>query len=183
MVTCAVCGNRFDRDKVQAVKVSARRYAHLTCQPDGEIVPLLDSKPKVKAEKEKTDEEKILDYITELFGKENINYGAVRRNLKDYREKYEYSDSGMLKSLHYWYDVKHNDPKKANGNIAIIPYVYAAARTYYYNIWQANKLNSALDISDYVPKVKEVHIKSPRVEVKKRKLFAFLDEEEEGNGQ
>ena len=36
---CTVCNQRFDRDKVQAVKSSARRYAHLRCMPNGEKVP------------------------------------------------------------------------------------------------------------------------------------------------
>ena len=28
MVKCKVCGKSFDRDKIQAVKVGANRYAH-----------------------------------------------------------------------------------------------------------------------------------------------------------
>ena len=36
MVICTVCGKRFDRDKIQAVKSGARRYAHQSCMPDGE---------------------------------------------------------------------------------------------------------------------------------------------------
>ena len=44
-VKCVICNKTFDRDKIQAVKVSARRYAHHSCKPDGELVPLV-----VKAE-------------------------------------------------------------------------------------------------------------------------------------
>ena len=40
MVKCTVCGESFDRDKIQAVKSGARRYAHYTCLPEGELVPL-----------------------------------------------------------------------------------------------------------------------------------------------
>lgn len=30
-VTCLVCGTRFDRDKVPAKEVKARRYVHVEC--------------------------------------------------------------------------------------------------------------------------------------------------------
>jgi hypothetical protein len=30
-VTCAICKERFDRDKYPAVLVSSRRYAHAAC--------------------------------------------------------------------------------------------------------------------------------------------------------
>ena len=33
-VICPKCGIKFDRDKIQAVKISARRYGHATCYPD-----------------------------------------------------------------------------------------------------------------------------------------------------
>ena len=33
-VKCIICGQSFDRDKVQAVRVGARRYAHQTCDPN-----------------------------------------------------------------------------------------------------------------------------------------------------
>ena len=32
-VKCYYCGKEFDRDKEEAVKVGARRYAHKTCSP------------------------------------------------------------------------------------------------------------------------------------------------------
>ena len=51
-VICSICGKRFDRDKVQAVKSSARRYAHQSCCPQGEIVPL----PQVDEDLQKLNE-------------------------------------------------------------------------------------------------------------------------------
>ena len=34
---CKVCGVKFDREKIQAVVAGARRYAHQTCMPNGEL--------------------------------------------------------------------------------------------------------------------------------------------------
>ena len=31
MVKCAICGEKFDRDKIECVTYGTRRYAHLKC--------------------------------------------------------------------------------------------------------------------------------------------------------
>ena len=55
-VICSVCGARFDRDKEQAVKTGARRYAHYKCSPNSELVPL-------PQKEEDPDLTKLKDYI------------------------------------------------------------------------------------------------------------------------
>ena len=89
-VKCTVCGKTFDRDKVQAVKVSARRYAHYSCKPDGELVPLANP----------VDEEllKLEAYIEDLLGAD-YNHAKVKKQIKDFKKDYDYSYSGMLKTL------------------------------------------------------------------------------------
>ena len=47
----------------------------------------------------------------------------------------------MLKTLIYFYEVKHNTIDKSNGRIGIIEYVYNDASKYYYAIWQAQQIN------------------------------------------
>ena len=94
MVKCAVCGVSFDRDKIQAVKVGARRYAHHTCKPDGELVPL--ALPQVDPELEK-----LIEYTKNLLGKD-YNAARVKKQIKDFKDEYGYSYSGMLKSLVYF---------------------------------------------------------------------------------
>ena len=47
-VKCAVCGETFDRDKIQAVRHGARRYAHLRCCPNGELVTTETDPEKIK---------------------------------------------------------------------------------------------------------------------------------------
>ena len=60
-----------------------------------------------------------------------------------------------------------------------MPYVYQAAYRYYYALWEAQQKNQNVVINDYIPEVKEIIIPIPQRKVKKRKLFSFLDEEEE----
>ena len=40
-VICSICGKKFNRDVVQAVRTGSRRYAHASCDPDNkDLVPL-----------------------------------------------------------------------------------------------------------------------------------------------
>jgi hypothetical protein len=168
-VKCTVCGQTFDRDKVQAVKTGARRYAHYKCKPDGEIVPL----PKVEVDKDLVDLE---NYIKKLLKEDYVN-AKVRKQIKEYQQEYGYSYSGMLKSLIYFYEIKGNSVEKANGGIGIIPYVYKQAYDYYFNLFMAKQQNEKKDISYYIKKVKEVTIKPPNIK-KKIKFFNFEKEED-----
>ena len=161
MVKCSVCGGQFDRDKVQAVKSGARRYAHHTCMPSGELVPL----PQTDAELTK-----LIEYAQQLLGK-------VKKQIKDFKDEYGYSYSGMLKSLVYFYEVKGNSKDKANGGIGIVPFIYNDAYNYYLNLYLANQQNINKDVKSYTSKIKEITIKIPMIEFSK-KLFNFDDDDE-----
>lgn len=167
-VICSVCGQRFNRDVVQAVKSGARRYAHQTCLPSGEIVPL----PQVD-----TELTKLVEYVQQLLGKE-YNAARVKKQIKDFKDEYGYSYSGMLKSLVYFYEVKGNSKDKANGGIGIVPFIYNDAYNYYLNLFLANQQNINKDIKSYTSKVKEITIKVPTVDFPK-KLFNLDDEVED----
>jgi hypothetical protein len=71
--------------------------------------------------------------------------------------------------------------KKGNFDIAyesigIVPYVYNDALNYYLALWMAKQKNENKDIKE--PTVKVIKANRPETKVKKRKLFTFLDEEE-----
>ena len=168
MVKCSVCGKQFDRDKIQAVKSGARRYAHYSCKPDGEKVDL----PQV-------DEDllKLINYAEQLLGKD-YNAARVKKQIKDFKEEYNYSYSGMLKSLVYFYEIKGNSKEKANGGIGIVPFIYNDAYNYYLALFNANQANQNIDVVQYTSKVKEITIKPPKVEIKKH-FFEFLEDDNE----
>ena len=46
-------------------------------------------------------------------------------------------------------------------------------------MWEAQQRNEVKVINHYKPEIEEVTIPRPQVKVTKRKLFSFLDEEEE----
>lgn len=162
---CSVCGVRFDRDKIQAVKSGARRYAHYDCLPSGEIVPL----PQVDENLEK-----LINYTKNLLG-ESYNAARVKKQIKDFKEEYNYSYNSMLKCLIYFYEVKGNSKEKANGGIGIIPFIYNDAYNYYLSLFYAKQANENKEITS---KVKEITIKPPEVAIKKH-FFEFLEDEHE----
>ena len=163
MVKCTVCGESFDRDKVQAVKSGARRYAHYTCLPEGELVPL----PNAVVDQDLVDLE---NYIKNLLG-DDYNPARVKKQIKDYKNEYNYSYSGMLKALIWFYEVKGNSIEKANGGIGILPFVYQDAYNYYYSLYLAQLVNEEKDVNQYKTKVREIVIKSPSVAEKPIRLF------------
>lgn len=169
LVKCTVCGVQFDRDKIQAVKTGARRYAHYSCYPEGEIVPLPNP----------VDEDlvKLELYIEKLLG-EDYNPARVKKQIKDYKKQYSYSYSGMLKTLIWFYEIKGNSKDKANGGIGIIPFVYKDALNYYYNLYLAQIANESIAEESYKPVIKEIEIASPEVFRRPPKLFNTGGEED-----
>lgn len=163
MVKCTVCGESFDRDKIQAVKSGARRYAHYTCLPEGELVPL----PNAVVDQDLVDLE---NYIKNLLG-DDYNPARVKKQIKDYKNEYNYSYSGMLKALVWFYEIKGNSIEKANGGIGILPFVYQDAYNYYYSLYLAQLVNEEKDVNQYKTKVREIVIKSPSVAGKPIRLF------------
>lgn len=170
-VTCIYCKNRFNRDKEPTTQISARRYAHKKCAEEHE---------QNKTQEEK-DIEALEQYIMQLFNEPYIN-ARIRKQLKEYREEYQYTYSGMLKTLIYWYEIKGNSTEKANGGIGIIPYIYKDALKYYYNLYLIKLENANKDIVKYKPKEKIIEIFPPKPREKKIKLF-FESEEDENNGK
>lgn len=170
MVICSKCGRQFDRDKIQAVKSGARRYAHYECMPEGELVPL----PQNQEDEGLTELKK---YIDKLFGKD-INWPLIMKQIKTFKEENGYSYSGMLKSLIYFYDVKGNHVEKSKG-IGIIPYAYKDAYNYYYSLFLAQSQNEKIDFKEITSKVREITIKPPCI----KKQIRLFNEEDEDNEQ
>lgn len=170
IVKCLYCGQNFDRNdpNIPFVKVNSNRYAHQTCA---------NQRNQLQTKEDK-DKEAFFQYCSKIFGKQ-FDFVRTKRMADSYIKKYNYSWSGMLKCLIYFFEVKKNPIEKANGGIGIIPYIYQEAHDYYYDIWQAQQLNINKKIENYIPEVIEIKIPPPEPQPKKRKLFTFLDREEE----
>lgn len=158
-VKCLYCGISFDRDIEEFVPIK-NRYAHKSCYD--------------KEMEKRSIEEKALadleDYIKKIFQEDYVN-ARIRSQIKRMREQYNYSYTGILKSLIYFFEVKKNPIEKANGGIGIVPYVYKDAYTYYYNLHLAQQKNENKDVKNYVKEGKRIVIKPPKRKPKEKKLF------------
>lgn len=158
-VKCLYCEQKFDRDKVECIPIG-RRYGHLECHEQN----------MAQKTQEEIDQYNLEEYIRKLFNIKTLN-AKIKRQIEDFKEKYNYSYSGILKTLIYWYDIKKNSLEKANGGIGIVPYVYDQAREYYYRLYLAQYANQLEEIEEYKITIKEVEIASPRVRTDPPKLF------------
>lgn len=126
-VKCFYCNHVFDRDKEPAEKIDGKnRYAHVECA----------EKAKGLLAKNEEDKQKLEEYIKNLFGYKVLPEG-VNKQIRQFVVEYNYSYSGILKSLIYFYEIKHGDKEKAYGRIGIVPFVYSDALNYYRALWEA----------------------------------------------
>lgn len=168
VIKCAICGNSFDTNSIQAVRHGARRYAHYECYPEGELVPM-----EVKVDKN-SELNELKDYINKLYGKK-ANWAIITKQIKDYHKNYDYSYSGILKTLKYFYEVQNHSIEDSNGGIGIVPYTYDAAYDYYYKIYLGQQANQTAEIKR---EVAEVTVDLSASRKRKIKLFKFLGMED-----
>lgn len=177
MVKCLYCGQLFDRNNEPCEKPKGNRYAHKACY----------NKHMGTMSQEERDYEALVAYIKQLLGAD-LN-PRVWKQLKEYKDTRNehgepmYTYSGMLKTLIWWYEIKHNDIEKANGGIGIIPFVYNDALKYYYALYLASIANEDKDVEHIQVKVREFFIEPPTRIVKPPRLFNLDDLEEDINEQ
>ena len=150
-VTCAICKEKFDRDKYPAVLVSSRRYAHASCA--GALSPEESKKQK--------DLKELEEYVINLFELDHMD-GRITLQIKKYMQDHpDYTYSGIKRTLQYFYEIKGNPIDKTKVGIGIVPWVYDEAKRYYYNQWLLSQKNADKNIQAYIPKVKEIILHLP----------------------
>ena len=139
-VICLYCKQRFDADIEPFIKPNNTRYAHLACHQNA-----LNAKTQ-----EEKDKEELELYIKKLFNIEVLD-AKIRRQIKQYITEYNYTYSGILATLKYAFEVKHNSIEKANGGIGIVGFLYQEAWRYNYNLWLSHQKNENKNIDEYKP--------------------------------
>jgi hypothetical protein len=168
MVKCPYCNEYFDRNNpsIPFVK-TGRRYAHQECW----------DKHEASLTQEERDKEAFFEYAKQLFGKD-YNYILTKKLAERYVKENQYSYSGMMKTLKWYYEIKGNSLEKSNGSIGLIPYIYKSAWEYYYNLFIAQQMNEKKDVLKYLsPKVREYTITSPRASRQMPQLWFEEDDE------
>lgn len=192
-VKCLWCGEIFDCELEQSVKARTNRYGHLKCVPQGEEYPLVPlpspeelaarqtkAKPKRKKTVQKKTKDKELqeleNYILTLF---KVKYvpPRIQKQIKQYHEEYNYTYSGIQKSLFYFFEIQKHPVDTYGATIGIVPYVYDSAKQYFYTLFLARMANQSLKKEQLKTKVVEYQIPAPRHKDRKIKMFKIEEDE------
>lgn len=158
IVKCKYCGIQFDTVQEPWVEVSPRRYAHKSCA----------EKYDTSIPQDEKDYKELEDYIKKIFKLDNVG-ATIKKQIKKFKEEYNYTYSGMKKTLFWWYEIQKHPLLDSYTGIGIVPYIYDEALKYYYGIWLANQLNQ--NIINYHTKEVIIEIASPRTKTKELNLF------------
>lgn len=148
LVICQKCREKFSRSKHEYEKTS-KGFFHKKCYLD--------------QEKEKETRQSIVEYLEKLFP-DKVNYPLVYKQIKEFTEKYPYTESGLLGTLHFVVEIKRIG-LTPNGGIGLLPYYYNDAKEYYL------KLSKMKNIDKVENKEKLVLVR-PK---KSRKLNSLID--------
>ena len=158
LVKCPYCSETFDTMSEPYITMG-RRYAHKKCWDEH----------NAKIPQEQRDYDNLIQYLKGLFGM--TPSPLILRQIKDYKKDYNYSYSGIMKTLQWWYNVQKKPIEDTNTGIAIVPYIYKDASTYYYNLYLAETLNDEIEIQSPAAKIKEITIVQPKANPKLIALF------------
>ena len=166
MVKCFYCNKTFDRDKIPAIKVTAKRYAHESCCS---VKNTADEKTK-----EQIDKDNFYQLIKSIYGP-NYNYMLINTQAEEYILKYGYTWSGMTGCLHWFYNINHGDKEEGHGGIGIIPFIYDEVKKYYQDIYKTQEKNKQTKI---MREPVYFNIQSPRAWERPPHLLNLEDEDE-----
>lgn len=135
------------------IKQGKKRY-HKDCFT--QLQNKVEAKDKKKASNLKSNDKQILDqYIMQLYCIDKIPF-VIERQIEEYVEKYNFSYSGIQKSLYYFYEIQKHDFDISKKTIGIVPYVYDETKQYFLDIYQANESNKSRNINEDINTIKIV---------------------------
>lgn len=151
-VKCPECGTY--NDKENTVESNGRYYCPICYE---------------NKQKEADDYKQLMSYICRLY-QIDAPTGWILKQVKDFKEQFHYSYKGMKTTLHYFYEIEHNDPADSLG-IGIIPFVYEEAKKFY--IDRLAVKNSAKNL-EQMKKKKIINVKRDS-DYNKYKDLALID--------
>ena len=155
---CEYCHKAILRS--EEVALPGDRFAHQKCHN----IP-----------KEKTDIEKLYDYIKEIYNESFVD-PAKQKSVQNMMNTYDFTASGIHGTLKYIFEILKKNPYDSN-YLGIVPYYYIKAKEYYTNLEKVKEINSKANIENYKPKEITFKLNERVREPIKRKKFSILEEE------
>lgn len=151
-VICLYCSESFKREECEHIQVG-RRYAHTECS-------------KIALE--------LFDFLQAAMG-EFYSPTKVKRQLGEFaKEGYKLQD--ISDTLHWWYEVRNENPERSNGGIGIFTYIFEDYKKYKKNQEKIDNIADGKNLYDYADKDDSINIimhPTPIRRPKRVKLFSF----------
>jgi hypothetical protein len=112
-VKCPECGTY--NDKENTIYHNAKYYCKICFE---------------NKQKESQDYKDLIAYVCELYQIEVPN-GLMFKQIKDFKEQFNYTYRGMKTTLHYFYEIQEGNSVEDSVGIGIIPFVYDEAKKFY----------------------------------------------------
>ena len=155
-VKCPMCNKM--NEKEYTIKISGRYY----CKECGE-------KRQIEISKNTDGWNELYEYICSLYGIKEPT-GMMFKQLKEFRDKpYNYTNTGMLLTLKYFYGTLGNEVLEDTG-LGIIPYCYEQAKKHMTEI--INIHNHEVDFKN-TEELKTVKIKKNTIKNKNKRFLSF----------
>lgn len=128
IVTCKVCGEKFDANKEEYVKPKERQYYHKKCHD--KMTFQIHNMDIMSYDVEGLDELKITyHYLVEVV-KIDLDFQRFKRQWDNLIKK-GYTAKGIHWALKYFYGIEKGDPDKACKGIGIVDFIYKDAEKYW----------------------------------------------------
>lgn len=108
-------------------------------------------------QKESEDYKNLYDYICQLYDVDILD-GMILKQIKDFRDKFDYTYKGMKTTLNYFYELRGNDVANSKG-IGIIPFVYNEAKQFYWDKKQVKESLTNVDLKNFIETRNTIKIK------------------------
>jgi len=157
-VKCPICGTF--NDKEETVFDNQRYYCKVCFE---------------NKQRESEDYKALCDYICELYNMDFPN-GWILKQIKDFKEKFSYTYSGMKATLNYFYCIKQEEEPDEGMGIGIIPFTYDEAKKFYADKKAIKNSVENCDIKKIQTNKKVIHIKEQdKITNEKYKDIAMID--------
>ena len=152
-VKCPICGEIFNRDKIENVHLG-NRYFHKDCLSEDDIY-----------------RDKIFQFLKSVWGQ--YTYIKINNQIKNYCLTLKCRVKNIYEDMMYFFDVKKNDFQTYKNTLGIIPFIHEEAQKYYANITrkEIEKEKIALQLEEQINKDFEIIHISKELKQRKKRIF------------
>lgn len=101
-------------------------------------------------------------YICDLY-EISAPTGWMLKQIKDFKDQYNYTYAGMKSTLKYFYELKQKSTPDGDAGLGIIPYVYDEARKFAIEKKLIKDSVDGLNVDEIIQKTKQINVKRTEI--------------------